>query len=765
MASKRAAPTIQCFTYRSLLAILITFLVCGCRPDSPQTDTALAELTGNIPQFEAEPAWEGTLRVPGWTELHITLTHEGTPWAGALELEDTYQQAVYRIPLELEGRAQRELRIPLYVTQLGLYNLTLKSEDGAEIRRRIPLHPISNNARTCIAVTPLGSFVPGPELACDETVALTDASDVPGSPLAWDAIDVLILDGADTTQLSSDQRDALLAWVGWGGRLVVGGGPGLGQALAGLPARLRIATPAPGGSLRPAQDIQIARSDNELITAVSDQIGAGSIDVVGQALDADLGLWLAERWANDSIPATSLISSGQLLSTATPAPEALLAISNTQLPDAWGWIILLAGYVLVLGPGTWIITKRLRRPMLSWVLLPAWTLAGLVVAGLWLNGTFASKLPVANTLALVVAPAPDVPARAVQGTAIFAPRTRSLRWTTAGTPRPLWGAYTMNTNEFGGGAPFPMTVTYQAHTRAMQTERPLGPVTWAAEGLVTPPDISAHLTLIEENGKPKLTGVITSALELTQVIFLFDGESRRWPLADTIAPHTPHTIQAPWTQSESLSPYMTPLCPGFDDFVWRYGLSSVMPMHLPATETRHAGQECHLAALTQGVPFPTDEVIASQSGRSCLKVAIPCPEVLTEAIPLLPRPTDEDQENTGWIDERGTMLVFQPYATFQYRLPAFIQQETIAGVRLEVQDSNTVQAITTNRIQLALWDWQAKTWRSLAGFAGTDTLSWTDPESSRYFAAGEGIRIRLTPASGVDALEVDLALTAILPKP
>src|SRR6185369_2822911 len=55
-------------------------------------------------------------------------------------------------------------------------------------------------------------------------------------------LDALVLDGGQRSALTSAQLSAIEGWVGGGGYLVVTGGSGMEQLLAGLPESLRLAT-------------------------------------------------------------------------------------------------------------------------------------------------------------------------------------------------------------------------------------------------------------------------------------------------------------------------------------------------------------------------------------------------------------------------------------------------------------------------------------------------------------------------------------------
>jgi hypothetical protein len=194
----------------------------------------------------------------------------------------------------------------------------------------------------------VGRTLPGPaRLSVDagtaRFVAVSD-QDLALAPPSLGALSAVALGADGLSRLSADARQGVLGWTARGGRLLVDAQPG--DAVAGLP----VAWQPPAGSSRAT---------------------AG----VGQVVFTD-GLMAAGQWQGLVAPishATGVVyqggfgaSSSLSLALATDA-----GLKSPRLP----WLIaFLVVYILLVGPVSFLVLRRCRRPELLWVVIPALSL-------------------------------------------------------------------------------------------------------------------------------------------------------------------------------------------------------------------------------------------------------------------------------------------------------------------------------------------------------------------------------------------------------
>lgn len=688
---------------------------------------AQARPPASAPALDVTLAWEGAVRIPGWTEVQVTLTASDSPWRGELRLEDRAQKVTYQLAVDLPARGRQHVRLPLYVAEYGTFSLTLAAPGEEPTPFRLPLIPTTAQARFCVAVDPLGRLAPGSENGCDESLLLTGLEPLPETPMAWDSIDVLLLHEVATTALSSAQQQALLAWVNLGGQLVITGGPGLAQTLAGLPQPLRqAAANLPPGTRR--------------------AFGAGHVTLVSQETgDATTSAaWLGD-WRTQRVPAISLLRTALPLNLVAPTADALMQVPQSQIPRLSIWLLFLPLYAALIGPGAWLLARRLRRPRLVWALTPA----GVVLAtlGTWvgLTGIVAGAFPVTHEIAVIIGSDAQSPARVLQTTAIFAPRAPSLAWNTALAPRPFVGYVNTaaQTYFYDNNFPFPAQVVWEGQGSRISAERPPGPLTWAAEGLTTLPAIQVETVITTQQGRAMLSGVLHSAIPLREVRLIFEDGAHRASLADAVEAGTPLQIAVPLQALQMFDTLSTPFCS-----ILSTGYFYPQAPYLPPGQPRlDETAPCYLTAITSGVPAPTRNSSATRIEESCLIVSIPCPTLASGGIPLFPR-LDFESMGYGWLDDDGTLHLSGTTAAILRYLPLQSARQggaTPAAERLVLrfEDAPALQQAVT----LELWDWSAGRWlRQPLPESGVALI--LEGETARaVLDPTEGLRVRLTPTS------------------
>lgn len=735
-----------------LLCLLLTLAAPG-----------LAQEGDEGPTWEVLRAWGGLIRAPGWMEVQVTLTNEGSAWEGVLQIADPANEVNYRLPLLLPAHSRKQYRLPLFVSGTGSSRISLVQEGQVEREERLLHTPVASTERVCAIVDASGILSLGEDEGCAHVFLLQDVEGLPETPMAWDAVDVLLVNGVSTAALTAAQWDALLAWLGAGGHLIVRGGAALPQALAGLPETLQIASlSAPGSStLQPAPGAEVISRSHQGIMVVGKELGVGRVEVVGWDLANSQYLpRLTTLWVEDAIPVVSLLSSGETLAAVAPNHNTLLEVPTSLMPKLWPWLIVFPLYVLLMGPGTWLIVKRRRRPLLVWVLIPLWIALATVGLSLWLGGAFAHTFPMVNEIALVSVPAPGLPARVVQSTALFAPRAGNLRWEMEGAPRPLLGCFDFDIGYYGDGKSFPADVTWTETGARVDTEHPLGPLTWGAEGLTTAPEITADLAWASgwngSSGHSLIRGTLQSSVPLQHLNLLLEGGDYRVALTGTVPANMQLEITQPVTVEQTNSFTYNELCGvrSSDYYYPYYATPPSIPSYPGEQDTR--AHRCYLTAITAGVPFPHERLRGTWMGETCWLVAVPCPTFYSGSVHISSESLAVSAEN-GWADEDGYVYVSMPDTTVDYTLPSFLTPRKISRLTLEFQTRDWPSDGTlkfSDVITVEFWNWTMEHWVAISTPEVGTSLTVGGVQAQQFLDATGRLRLRLTPSTDIPPIKV-----------
>ena len=748
----------------ALLSILCALLILG--GSSAQAQTPDETLT-----LEIIPAWEGYVRQSWWTEARALLRNEGTDWRGDLVIYDKLNQVTYRQVLELPAHSYKQYRLPLFIGNSTMPTISLQDTEGTQQETRVPIRGVDETGRIIALADTREAFVRGQLAESDALIWLPDLTSLPETPMAWDVIDVLLLNGISTADLTVAQQEALLAWVAAGGHCIVGGGAALQQTLTHLPEALRIATP---GNVRQFASISmegatlydvaavaltpsasaapLATADGDIV-AVHKTVGKGRVDIVGWDMAHPAGAaWLTHLWADDPLPAVSAMgsdqASSQSLSSNNPNISLLFGVPFKTMPEFWPWLLLIPLYIFLMGPGTLLLVRRLKRPVLAWVFIPAWICGAIVILALGLSSAFSQTFPLVHEVAMVFVPDAALPARVVQGTAIYAPRIRRLTWDASGIQRPMFGSYRLDT-WYDMGDPFPVEMRGTDTGATLQTRNPLGVITWGAEGLYDSPDITADLNLTpQENGALHLTGEVWSEAALHDVALLMGNASYGITLTERIAEGASVTVSRPISATYPIYGYSASFC-GATSYYAPYAIYPSTPSiyNTPSTSA------CYLTGLMDGVPFPAQGLSGVQHQESCMSYLIPCPTQPPGKLTVALEATTNEIEN-GWIDTATNILyVYVPGATLHYALPVYIQirevETLIVGLHPapEVGASDPFTAIT----KISLWNWDEQTWIDYPPAEAGESqfhIILTGETAHQVFDAQQGVRVRIGARDG-----------------
>ncbi len=367
----------------------------------------------------ARPAYEGAFRVGTWLPVVVELENSGVDRTVQVRV-GTREGAQYAAEVELPNSGRKSITVYAYMTPASR-RLIVRVLDGEQelSTQTLTLTPANPRARIIGVVSGQGAPVrlpprlPGGQSLISVPIA---PADLPEHALGLSGLNTLVVDELPTADLRPGQRAALAEWVLRGGQLVLGGGEGLSATLAGLPEELRAAAvaavePIPAGSLfggaNDGATVPVARllpqvgPDGRSTYAVPmDAIAAGA----GAALERSIGrgavivvalplghpsllAWEgAPLWWEELLRPTLELPPGFAPDTMTldGFVEGNLASTLTSLPALeFPPLGLLAGlvvaYIVLAGPVTYLILRRLDRQALGWVVVPTITL---VFAGL-----------------------------------------------------------------------------------------------------------------------------------------------------------------------------------------------------------------------------------------------------------------------------------------------------------------------------------------------------------------------------------------------
>lgn len=430
-------------------------------------------------EMTAEPGFGGRFKYGEWLPVFVELENFGPDLLGEIRVIITSPtgQLDFNLPAELPSGARK--RYTLYILPNN-FSRSAKVEfvvgDEVYLNRQIKLAVIPNDRYVIgsISVNVAGlAEVNPPQLAGRrERADLINLAlaDLPERHEGWRILNALILNDIDTSALTPAQRSALSRWVAEGGRLVIGGGAGAARTLAGLPDELQPVTlasqqevavlpglerfagasilvpgpfllaqaqPVPNAAVllsneaEPGTDnLSALTSDSALIVELL--FGAGYVDFI--ALDLSQSPFNA--WGGVSEFVKKLLSPGaawpQFLA-ADISPQqmsdsqmyyALTNLPALDLPSIRFLGLLLAGYILLVGPVNYLALRWRDRMSWAWVTIPVITLifSGLAYGlGFGLRGSDI----IVNQISIVELGQSSHPKRAQTYVGIFSPRRQS----------------------------------------------------------------------------------------------------------------------------------------------------------------------------------------------------------------------------------------------------------------------------------------------------------------------------------------------------
>ncbi len=407
------------YSYRAtvLLALALTLSLLGWpdaahSADPEPSDQSSSSIDGIT--MRARPAFQGNYRPGSWLPLYVELENQGPD--RQVELQATLRSgAQYATELDLPNNARKVVTLYAYLP-VSTRRITVRLLDAdTELHtQQLELQPTANRARTVGVITD-GTAAPRPPARLPDGSALSSIAfnpgDLPTHALGLGSFDLLIFSDLLTADLSQAQLDALQAWVLRGGQLLIDGGPGAERTLAGLPTQLQPATitelttlaatdlfgPSTSLEANVIPFVQAQPTTNaagrtayrvptgglpEAAQLIEQRYGRGAVGLFPLPLGHPALLSAAETpqlWA-DLLEQTNALpaNAGAPDVTLDAFVEGNLASALTGLPalafPPLGLLMLLIGvYIIAVGPGTYLVLRRLDRQALGWVVVPALT--------------------------------------------------------------------------------------------------------------------------------------------------------------------------------------------------------------------------------------------------------------------------------------------------------------------------------------------------------------------------------------------------------
>ena len=356
-------------------------------------------------QIEARALVGGRYEVGGWIALAVTMVNDGEPTDGSLVVET--QAATVRRLVEMPSGARKVVMLYVQPEAFQRSIVVRYEEPNGTVRSEVDVRVLEQSSTQRAIVGDGGGNLrpqligPGDAGAPEPlTLAVADIPERP-EPLAGLAS---IVWAADSTTLTEAQRRSMERWVAEGGQLVILGGPdwqsrtaafsdllpveeitavdGVSQAaLAGWAGSQEPATPeatVSTGALREDARAVIAAEEGTVLASMR-SVGAGRVFLVGTdlATDAYRGWEGSPQLWGRLLPTNALLQDfmgGGGFPIQEEIENSLVQALNTlpslEVPPAELLLVVIVGYILLIGPISYVVLRRVDRRELAWVTAP-----------------------------------------------------------------------------------------------------------------------------------------------------------------------------------------------------------------------------------------------------------------------------------------------------------------------------------------------------------------------------------------------------------
>lgn len=370
---------------------------------------------GNDPAITltAEPMLGGAYKPGTWAAIRVTLDNQGPTVDGELRLtsslagSSTFGRAI-QLPT---GARQEHVMYGEMGVLAGRFRLSLVSGSATLASVNVAMQSVASSQTNVVVVAEQPQDLVGPlKTAVDAIVPgtpiITTAApeQLPPRPEAWASIDLLVWNDVASNRLDAARIGALETWVATGGQLLIVGGSTGVTSLGSFPAEMLPFAPTgtvdfsttdlqallgvlpEGATALPALTGELVRgrellSSGGSVVAARTPFGLGSVAVLG----IDPGTpWLASSplvqvlWQK-YLP-TKLVTVDHTALDEGYISGALNNLPAIQLPSVGLLLLIIVGYIVVIGPLNYVILRRRDRREWAWITMPASIIAFAVIA-------------------------------------------------------------------------------------------------------------------------------------------------------------------------------------------------------------------------------------------------------------------------------------------------------------------------------------------------------------------------------------------------
>ena len=405
--------------------------------------------------MDARVLVQGHARTGSWMAIRVDLANDGPAFTGELRLlGGTQGRTRFAVPVDLPTTSRKAYVLHAQSPAFGATLEVALVADEKIVTKRTAAFALHDPGQLVVGVI---AERPGPLVAAlgrlrdpsgpQPAVVPLVPADLPERPEAWSVLDRLVWQDVDAGQLSAEQTAAMRTWLAGGGRLTILGGSGGLGLLAGFSGELLPYRPVAtvdaepemirgllGGSLPrgaevlPALAGELGPGSRALATSGDRTIGAdrpfgsGAVTLVG--IDPAT-TWLAESTSADVLWATIVPARGTSRAPLIVGDDGIVVsllgtLPALAFPPMEGLLILILGYILLIGPVNYLVLRRLDRREWAWVTMPL-LVVGFTVAAYAFGAALRGTDVIVNQIAFVrAAPGTDA-AQAQVYLGVFSP--------------------------------------------------------------------------------------------------------------------------------------------------------------------------------------------------------------------------------------------------------------------------------------------------------------------------------------------------------
>jgi hypothetical protein len=781
------------------VCLLLLAVAWSISPAGAASLPPVATATATV-DVQVRAGFDGFYKAGGWLPITALARNDGPAINGSLNLAAGTPAALagkYSVAAILPTHSQKRLSFAAPAPAATNNRTVTLTEDGRTlVTQSAPVTAISPHDYLYGIISPTQDALDGMRgvRQFDGTVSVAHLAldDIPVAGPALNDVDVLVIDNTATSALSAAQRSLLTAWVGSGGQLVLGGGTGASETLAGLadiaPVTLTgTAVIDVGAALATwthqtgAESTTVAMS--RPVTGSTVRLQAGGVPLV---VDRSLGQgWVtflavpAGTPALHDVPGGALawqhiltgsrhVLDGQQVSqqggSFSPS-SAVYALPQTVLPSGSLLAWLIFGYIAGVGPLNYLVLRGLHRRELLWLTIP-------LISVLFAGGAYLLAGEIKGS---------DI----VLNTVTIARHSRETAATATTTVEGAVGIFSPGRSTYsiriGGGLGVSALDSTTNGTRSSElTVVSNGPSSlvedirvqkWSMQAFAvhgsttsTRSPVATSLTLTGNTVSGWLRN--TSAGVLQDVVLVIGGDTAS--VAD-MSPGEQRTVRlvlsgavAPVGGIPSRPP---PTLSGSNTSVARSRqalLAAAMDSALQGNSEAGAVGGPQVFAFSASAPFSVDVLGQHVQEHDTTLHVLPAAVNIASSPGSLPFGFAQRSllQNSGVTNQfGGPWLPLGSTAVFQFQAPAPVGSVRWTALHVRLNLTNYGQAVPTaaaSSTSVALYNWDAGTWDVQAGFTqGILTVQ----QVARYVDQRGLIRLQITGGNGREQVQtLDVAL-------